>query len=69
MFLAQLGLLEKHQKGEHVPGLSDLAEMDFSGLRTGIAAGSPVPDELMRRLVDKLNLSELVITYGCGSPP
>ncbi|KAF8589110.1 acyl-CoA synthetase [Ramaria rubella] len=33
-------------------------------LRTGIAAGSPIPEELMRQLIDKLNLTELTIAYG-----
>lgn len=32
--------------------------------RTGIAAGSPVPDETMRKLMSRMNLHELVITYG-----
>ncbi|KIJ39009.1 hypothetical protein M422DRAFT_210533 [Sphaerobolus stellatus SS14] len=33
-------------------------------LRTGIAAGSPIPEELMRQLIEKLNLTELTIAYG-----
>jgi acyl-CoA synthetase (AMP-forming)/AMP-acid ligase II len=32
--------------------------------RTGIAAGSPVPIELMKQLIAKLNLRELTIAYG-----
>lgn len=32
--------------------------------RTGIAAGSPVPDEVMRRLVSRMNLRDVCITYG-----
>jgi acyl-CoA synthetase (AMP-forming)/AMP-acid ligase II len=32
--------------------------------RTGIAAGSPVPIELMKQLIAKLNLHELTIAYG-----
>jgi acyl-CoA synthetase (AMP-forming)/AMP-acid ligase II len=32
--------------------------------RTGIAAGSPVPIELMKQLITKLNLRELTIAYG-----
>lgn len=32
--------------------------------RTGIAAGSPVPDDVMRRLIKRMNLSDLTITYG-----
>ncbi|KAI0073641.1 acyl-CoA synthetase [Panus rudis PR-1116 ss-1] len=38
--------------------------LDFSSLRTGIAAGSPVPIELMRKLIEKLNLMELTNAYG-----
>lgn len=33
-------------------------------LRKGIAAGSSVPESLMRKLYDRLGLSELVICYG-----
>ena len=36
----------------------------FHRLRTGIAAGSSVPGELMRRLHRDLNLTELTICYG-----
>jgi hypothetical protein len=36
--------------------------------RTGIAAGSPIPEELMRQLIDKLNLKELTIAYGMSEP-
>ena len=32
--------------------------------RTGIAAGSPVPIELMKQLITRLNLRELTIAYG-----
>ena len=34
------------------------------GIRTGIAAGSPIPIGLMRKLIDKLNLRDLTIAYG-----
>jgi len=36
----------------------------FSQLRTGIAAGSSIPSELMRKLHKVLNLTELTICYG-----
>jgi acyl-CoA synthetase (AMP-forming)/AMP-acid ligase II len=36
----------------------------FSQLRTGIAAGSSIPSELMRKLHKVLNLIELTICYG-----
>ncbi|SCZ98056.1 BZ3500_MvSof-1268-A1-R1_Chr3-3g06546 [Microbotryum saponariae] len=69
MFIVELGLLEKLEKGEDVPGLSDLVppgggRLEFPSLRTGIAAGSPVPDEVMRKLVKRMNLKDLTITYG-----
>lgn len=36
----------------------------FEHLRTGIAAGSSIPAELMRKLHKHLNLTELTICYG-----
>jgi len=38
--------------------------LNFKSLRTGIAAGSPVPIDLMRRLISELNLTELTNAYG-----
>lgn len=38
--------------------------LDFGSLRTGIAAGSPVPIEIMRKLIDTLNLRDLTNAYG-----
>lgn len=32
--------------------------------RTGIAAGSPIPIDLMRQLISKMNLRDLTIAYG-----
>ncbi len=40
------------------------AEFDLSSLRTGIMAGSPCPIEVMRRVVDRMNLREITIAYG-----
>ena len=37
--------------------------------RTGIAAGSPIPTPLMKKLVEKLNLTELTIAYGMSASP
>ena len=51
MFIAELG---------H-PGLAD---HDLSSLRTGIMAGSPCPIEVMRQVVDQMNMSEVTIAYG-----
>jgi fatty-acyl-CoA synthase len=40
------------------------AEFDLSTLRTGIMAGSPCPTEVMKRVVDAMNLREITIAYG-----
>lgn len=67
MFVAELELLESsaaglreqlqrvHPQHHHQP---------FRGLRKGIAAGSSVPESLMRRLYATLGLDDLVICYG-----
>ena len=51
MFIAELG----------EPGLADY---DLSSLRTGIMAGSPCPIEVMRQVVDQMNMREVTIAYG-----
>jgi fatty-acyl-CoA synthase len=40
------------------------AEFDLSSLRTGIMAGSPCPIEVMKRVVERMHLSEITIAYG-----
>lgn len=37
---------------------------DYSSLRTGIMAGSPCPVEVMKRVMDKMNMTEITICYG-----
>ncbi|CAK4030360.1 acetyl- synthetase [Lecanosticta acicola] len=54
MFLAELELLAN----------GTVPNSGFEFLRTGIAAGSSVPAELMRKLHRILNLEELTICYG-----
>ena len=54
MFLAELALLQD----------GTVASKGFEHLRTGIAAGSNIPAELMRKLHKTLNLTELTICYG-----
>ncbi|MCZ6501463.1 MAG: AMP-binding protein [Gammaproteobacteria bacterium] len=44
--------------------LPTFADYDLSALRTGIIAGSTCPIELMRRLIDDMELTEIVIGYG-----
>ena len=51
MFIAELG----------DPGLADY---DLSSLRTGIMAGSPCPIEVMRQVVEQMNMREVTIAYG-----
>jgi len=51
MFSAQMELLREK-------------EMDLSSLRTGIAAGSAVPRQLLEDLHRTLNLLEITNTYG-----
>ena len=51
MFIAELG----------DPGLTGY---DLSSLRTGIMAGSPCPIEVMRQVVDEMNMREVTIAYG-----
>ena len=40
------------------------AEFDLSTLRTGIMAGTACPIEVMRRVVDRMFLSQITIAYG-----
>lgn len=55
MFIAELELLAS--------GVVD-GTVGFERLRTGIAAGSSIPAELMKKLHRVLNLTELTICYG-----
>ncbi|MDT0452193.1 AMP-binding protein [Streptomyces hesseae] len=45
-------------------GLPDFATYDLGSLRTGIMAGSPCPEEVMRRVVTEMNMSGVAICYG-----
>ncbi len=40
------------------------AEYDLSSLRTGIMAGSPCPEEVMRRVIERMHMDEVTICYG-----
>jgi len=51
MFIAEL---------EH-PGFD---RFDLASLRTGIMAGAPCPVEVMRRVIRRMNMSEVLIAYG-----
>lgn len=54
MFLEELGLIAS----------GEISGDGFQYLRTGIAAGSSIPAELMKKLHRVLNLTELTICYG-----
>ncbi|WP_433858857.1 AMP-binding protein [Streptomyces kronopolitis] len=42
----------------------DFACYDLTSLRTGIMAGSPCPEEVMKRVVAEMHMSEVSICYG-----
>jgi fatty-acyl-CoA synthase len=39
-------------------------KFNFSTLRTGIMAGSPCPIQVMRQVIEKMNMTEITICYG-----
>jgi len=42
----------------------EFANFDLSSLRTGTMAGSPCPIEVMKRVIDDMNMTEVTIAYG-----
>ncbi|KAJ3762213.1 acetyl-CoA synthetase-like protein [Lentinula raphanica] len=54
-----LGILSEIEKSK-----SEGEGLDLSHLRTGIAAGTTIPIELMRRLISEMNLRDLTNAYG-----
>ncbi len=44
--------------------LDDFNNYNLSSLRTGVIAGAPCPMELMKQLIEKMNLREITIGYG-----
>ncbi len=40
------------------------AELDLSCLRTGIMAGAPCPPSIMKRVIEEMGCSEILIAYG-----
>ncbi|HZC04207.1 MAG TPA: AMP-binding protein [Ktedonobacterales bacterium] len=42
----------------------DFAQYDLSSLRTGVMAGSPCPVQVMRQVIDRMNMREVEICYG-----
>ncbi|KAI6045273.1 acetyl-CoA synthetase-like protein [Pisolithus marmoratus] len=61
-FLGVLSEVQKRQQGGE--------KLDLSCLRTGIAAGSPVPINLMNQIINKLNMVDITNAYGMsdGTP-
>ena len=45
-------------------GHADFDNYDLSSLRTGIMAGSPCPIEVMKQVVSRMHMREVVIAYG-----
>ena len=44
--------------------LPNFKEYDLSSLRTGIMAGAPCPPELMKRVINDMHCSDILIGYG-----
>uniref|UniRef100_A0A4X1UTI5 Medium-chain acyl-CoA ligase ACSF2, mitochondrial n=1 Tax=Sus scrofa TaxID=9823 RepID=A0A4X1UTI5_PIG len=42
----------------------DFSSYDISAICGGVIAGSPVPPELIRAIINKMNMKELVVAYG-----
>jgi len=42
----------------------EFGRFDLSSLRTGVMAGAPCPEPLMRRVIAEMHLTELTIVYG-----
>lgn len=44
--------------------LENFAGYDLSTLRTGVMAGSPCPEEVMKRVISEMNMAGVAICYG-----
>ncbi|XP_005394228.1 PREDICTED: acyl-CoA synthetase family member 2, mitochondrial isoform X2 [Chinchilla lanigera] len=42
----------------------DFSSYNLSSIRGGVIAGSPAPPELIRAIINKMNMQELVVVYG-----
>jgi fatty-acyl-CoA synthase len=42
----------------------EFSRFNLKSLRTGIMAGAPCPIEVMRRVIDKMNMKDVTIAYG-----
>ena len=43
---------------------SEFNTFDLSSLRTGVMAGAPCPEELMKRVISEMHLDQITIAYG-----
>lgn len=59
-----IGVLTEVEKRRRAAGLTRGKLEGFERLRTGIAAGAPVPIDLMKRLINEMGLTELTNAYG-----
>lgn len=60
-----IGVLAEVAKRRRAAGLGEGAKLEgFERLRTGIAAGAPIPIDLMKRLTREMGLTELTNAYG-----
>jgi acyl-CoA synthetase (AMP-forming)/AMP-acid ligase II len=64
MFVAMMEALEHQNTLDNPPIPADRVKAFPRHLRKGIAAGSSVPESLMRKLYETLGLKDLVICYG-----
>jgi len=44
--------------------LPDFEDFNLASLRTGIMAGSPCPVEVMRKVIDRMHMTDVTICYG-----
>ena len=42
----------------------DFEKTDFSCMRTGIMAGSPCPEPIMKQVIERMNMTEITIVFG-----
>ncbi|KAK2461010.1 hypothetical protein APHAL10511_006951 [Amanita phalloides] len=60
-----IGILAEVASRRQAAGIGEGGKLEgFDRLRTGIAAGSPVPIDLMKRLINEMGLTELTNAYG-----
>ncbi|KAJ7315972.1 hypothetical protein JRQ81_002134 [Phrynocephalus forsythii] len=45
-------------------GQPDFASYNLSNIRGGLIAGSPVPPEVMKKIIKNMNMREIVVAYG-----